>query len=273
MWVQAEYLPASLFSLKLSLATSSGARSLLVPTPFAIKTALVDAALRTEHESDAGALTESLVGSIVALRPCHRATVTNLFVRVLKPRREDGGGPARPSTEDATPTEGEPPTRPPRRGADRRSAETEEVSEDESGPGAGPYGKTIAYHEYVHLDGCLGIAIEVDDRELAGQISRLFTQIGYFGRRGSFFQITGAPEFVSELPAGFISVGVPQRTFAADGLIQVLDDWGAEMTFDKLNIYSPARIRLGRERVLHSTVLPYRRVSSSRSFTQYQVGS
>ena len=46
MWLIAEYQPVSLFSLKNSLATSSGGKSLLVPTPYAFKMALLDAACR-----------------------------------------------------------------------------------------------------------------------------------------------------------------------------------------------------------------------------------
>ena len=248
MWLQAEYLPASLFTLKLSLATSSGARSLLVPTPFAIKTALVDALLRTNAGGSPEALTRALAGSTVALRPSARATITNLFARVLKPRREDGGS----------------------SGGDR-GAESEGETESESGSATGPYGKTIAYREYVHLDGALGVAIETGDPALAESLSWLLAQVNYFGRRGSFFQLSARPTLAADLPAGFIPIGVPQQRFAADGLIQMLDDWGPEMTFDKLDIYSSGRIRLGRERVLHSAVLPYRRVRSSRSFTEYEL--
>jgi hypothetical protein len=46
MWLIADYQPVTLFSLKNSLATSSGGKSLLVPTPCAFKMALLDAACR-----------------------------------------------------------------------------------------------------------------------------------------------------------------------------------------------------------------------------------
>jgi hypothetical protein len=47
-WLIARYQPTSLFSLKHGDATSTGGKSLLVPTPFAIRMALLDAAIRTE---------------------------------------------------------------------------------------------------------------------------------------------------------------------------------------------------------------------------------
>ena len=47
MWLVARYAPTALFSLKPSLATSSGATTLLAPTPYALKMALLDVAYRT----------------------------------------------------------------------------------------------------------------------------------------------------------------------------------------------------------------------------------
>jgi hypothetical protein len=46
-WLIAEYQPTALFSLKISSATSSVGKTLVVPTPYSIKMALVDAAFRT----------------------------------------------------------------------------------------------------------------------------------------------------------------------------------------------------------------------------------
>src|SRR5947209_11040019 len=47
MWIMARYLPVALFSLKPAAATSSGGKTLLIPTPYAIKMALLDVAIRT----------------------------------------------------------------------------------------------------------------------------------------------------------------------------------------------------------------------------------
>src|SRR4029078_10890855 len=45
MWTIAYYEPTGLFSLRPALSTASGAQRLLVPTPFAIKMALLDVAI------------------------------------------------------------------------------------------------------------------------------------------------------------------------------------------------------------------------------------
>src|SRR6266478_3896806 len=47
MWIIARYLPVAPFSLKPAAATSSGGKTLLAPTPYAIKMALLDSAIRT----------------------------------------------------------------------------------------------------------------------------------------------------------------------------------------------------------------------------------
>jgi len=46
MWMIARYLPVAPFSLKPAAATSSGGKTLLVITPYAIKMALLDVAIR-----------------------------------------------------------------------------------------------------------------------------------------------------------------------------------------------------------------------------------
>ena len=43
MWLAVSYQPTSLFSLKLSSATNSAGKSLPVPSPYAVKMALLNA--------------------------------------------------------------------------------------------------------------------------------------------------------------------------------------------------------------------------------------
>jgi hypothetical protein len=42
------------------------------------------------------------------------------------------------------------------------------------------------------------------------------------------------------------------------------------LTFDHANIYSGKGIKLGKERILHHVVLPYRLVRSSKSYSYYE---
>jgi hypothetical protein len=231
MWVIAEYQPTALFSLKPAWATSSGGKSLLVPTPYAIKMALLDVACRTAGVAAGERAWPWLRDLTVALRPPKRIVVTNLFTRILKPSRT----PARPGTQHA-----------------------------------GPLGKTIGFREYVYLGGPLGIALRVDVGDQS-QLEDWLLQINYLGKRGGFVQLLSPPASSEALAPGFIiASGDAIRSFPADGIIQQLDDCDTGLTFEKANIYSGKRIKLGRERILHHAVLPYRLVRSSKSYSYYE---
>jgi hypothetical protein len=193
--------------------------------------ALLDAACRTVGVGEAKKVWPYLRDLTVALRPPKRVAVTNLFTRILKPRRHSAGPGA---------------------------------------PDAGPLGKTIAFREYVYFDGPLRIALggELRDRP---RVEDWLLQVNYLGKRGGFVQLLAPPVLVDTLPSEFIVASDDlAQSFHADGVIQQLDDCDSSLTFEKANIYSGKRIRLGRERVLRHVVLPYQLVRSSKSFSYYE---
>lgn len=82
-WLVVDYQPTSLFSLKTSQATSSVGVSLVIPTPYAIKMAFVDAAFRVGINMDQCAtLLRSLVSVEVRIAPSSAAIVTNTFLKI-----------------------------------------------------------------------------------------------------------------------------------------------------------------------------------------------
>jgi hypothetical protein len=94
-WLLAAYEPTALFSLKLSQATSSVGKTLIVPTPYAIKMAFVDAAFRAGLlDAECEAFFGALVGLDVRIAPPVAATVTHTFVKVRQESRK--GDPLRP---------------------------------------------------------------------------------------------------------------------------------------------------------------------------------
>jgi len=237
-WLIARYQPVSLFSLKHGEATSTGGKSLLVPTPFAIRTALLDVAIRVQGVAYGPRTFEHIKALRLALRPPQMAAVTNLFVKVLKPERNP----------------------------------------KERGRAMQP---TIAFREYVHLEGTLALALGGEPAHLK-RVAPLLPHISYLGKRGSFFQLLAPPEEVetanTQPPDGFTSLVAWNHvdeehtgpvTFPL-GCIQRLDDWGADMTFDKANIYTSDKIRVERERIRFDVVLPYQLVCSGRGFTLYE---
>ena len=146
-WLIANYHPVTLFSLKLGEATSTGAKTLLVPTPFAIRTALLDVAIRTQGVAAGPTAFKTIKDLRLAMRPPERVVVTNLFAKVLKPQRSDK--------------------------PDRKEAMQ----------------PTIAFREYVHLEGSLELALAGDESALT-IIEPLLAQVNYFGKRGSFFTVS-----------------------------------------------------------------------------------
>jgi len=233
MWILADYQPVGLFSLKVATATSSGGKSLLVPTPFALKMALVDAACRSRGVSEARALWPAIRELSVAVHLPERAVVTNLFTKILKPRRN----PAAPGSQDG-----------------------------------GPLGKTIAFREYVWSQGKLRLAVAPISEQQMPTLRELFLQINYLGKRGGFVQLTSPPRAVEDLPVGFVLLNPRdgQQVFDGRGVVQILDDCGPRMTFEQADVYSGQGVKLGKERVLNHIVLPYRLARSSRSYSLYE---
>lgn len=230
MWLIAQFEAVTLFSLKMSAATASGGKTLLTPTPYAVKMALLDAACRTAGVKRAEAWWPVLRDLAVALNPARQVVVTNLFQKVLRPRRR-----AAPAGD----------------------------------PDAGPFQKTIGYREYAHLVGAWELALGWESSDQLDWLPALLLNVNYLGKRGSFLQLLAGPQFAAEIPASFLSLTQEQMAFALTGTLQQLDDCGPSLTFDKANVYSSDRVTLGRDRLVRSIVLPYRLVRSSKAFSHY----
>jgi len=234
MWYQAFYLPISLFSLRQSLSTSSGAKTLLVPTPFALKTALLDAAIRVLGKEQATPLFPTIRDVQIAIQLPQQLVVMNSFLKIVRPKKN---GPS-----------------------------------DDLGSGLiTPLGSTIAYREFVSYDGALGLALSNSRGDaLPSEMIQLFAQINYFGKRGSFVQLTETPRLIDQLDEGWTLLTAEQRQFIAEGTVQMLDDFGPSITFERADITSGIRITLGKDRVQRPIVLPCRLVRSSRGYALYQ---
>ncbi len=271
MWVTAVYHQVSLFSLKPPDATSTGGKSLLVPTPSSIKMALLDAAIRTTGVQGGARIFPLLRDMAIALSPPPYIMVNNCFVRIQKPRRTDSG------SKGAGGKSG---------GEDEREQPAEEQPEQDgesSGSGLGPYTHNVGFREYVQYSGPLGLAAQVEVQEAAIRLSQLLPLVNYLGKRGGFFQLDSLPKVRSQLPPqqGFLqftespeigSAGVHIDQGAGGEprvLLQLLDDWSPEMTFDHVNVYAPS-LAVGKDRRQLLVQLPYRLLRSGHGFTLYQ---
>lgn len=236
MWLIAEYQPTTFFSLRPASATSSGGRTLLIPTPFAIRMALLDAAIRTQGLSK-GKQFFSLIKQIrIAIQPANAIIVNKTFTKILRFKEFK----VKASQKEAALTQAK---------ADHQW----------------PFQNTISYREYVQFAGKLVLAFEGDKVE---NLSNLLWQVNYLGKRGGFIQLDNAPYFVHQLPQGFtlLTEGIGQ-SFPL-GVLQVVDDWHEKITFENVDVYHPKG--MSGMRIFHQVIIPYRLTKSSRSYDLYE---
>ena len=231
MWYIVAYRLVSPISLKLSTATSTGGKSLLVPTPFAVKMALLEPTLLEVGISQAQAVWASICNATIAIQGPTYITVNNTFTKIMKPVRA-------------------------------------QAQVDVNTGLIPPMNHSIGFREYVWWQGDCRIAIELDGDAAAW--CRRLTRISYFGKRGGFVQAVAPPLICEALDEGFTNLCVTPESFVVDGTLQVMDDCAPNLPFEQVDIYSAKTLKVGKDRILRHVVLPYRVERSSRSFTLYR---
>jgi hypothetical protein len=241
MWIVARYLPIAPFSLKSASATASGGKTLLVPTPYAIKMALLDAAIRMFGLAEGERLFPFLRDLTIAFAPPNDLVVMKGFGKIQRLLKDKSN--------------------------EKKAQEAQERKH-------WPMQPTIAYREYVYYRDAFQLAFAAtSDAPLPPELAQLLLAINYFGKRGGFVQLLEPPYQIEDLPAGARFVNLTPADISAfhmAGTLQMLDDCGQTLTFQRANIYSPDRITLGKERILRHVVLPYRLERSSRGYSWYQ---
>lgn len=237
MWTIVRYAPVALFSLKPAAATSSGGKTLICPTPFAIKMALLDAAIRVRGLEAGKWLWPAIRDLRLQIALPQKVVVINTFTKIVRLKKN---GPS-----------------------------------DDDGSGLiTPLGSTIAYREYVSYGGEIGLAAQMGTADaLPASLTALFAHVSYLGKRGSFIQLLAPPEAHEDAqldPARWNAITQEQASFSVGGTLQMLDDCAPQMTFEHADIYSSKRITLGKERILRHIVLPYRLARSSRGYSLYE---
>ena len=240
MWTVARYLPVAPFSLKPASATASGGMTLLVPTPYALKMALVSAAIRVLGLAEGERLFPLLRDCTIAIAPPQNMVVMKSFGKIQRLLKDKSN---------------------------------EQKAQDAMERKHWPMQPTIAYREYVFYQGDLQLALAAPPASTLPEIvPQLLAALNYFGKRGGFVQLAAAPTQVETLPAArFVPLTSADFTVVHQtGTLQMLDDCGPTLTFQRANIYTPDRIALGKERILRHIVLPYQLLRSSRSYSWYQ---
>ena len=231
MWTIITYQPVGLISLKLATATSTGGKALLLPTPFAFKMALLDVILRDLGLEEGKRLWPAVRDAKLAVDGPQRIAVTNTFTKILRPDRNWG---------DPDPDTGL----------------------------IRPMLHTIGFREYVQWQGLMRMAFR-PGHDAAGDWARWLSMITYIGKRGGFIQAVHVAQ-ASVLPTTFTLLQPLQEAFPADGVLQIMDDCASHLSFEQVDIYSAKTMKVGKDRLLHHVVIPYRLIRASRGFTLYQ---
>ena len=243
MWTTARYRSTSLFSLRPALSTASGAQSLLVPTPFAIKMALVNVAIQRFGLPTLVRWWPIIRGLDIALDVPEFVVVNKTFIKIQ--RKTD---------------------LPKQKGIDKDAFITEKLHE-----GKWPLSPTIAFREFVQFDGDFGIALHTEEWQPDIPLATLLALVNYFGKRGGFFQLQSPPEIVDAVDRRWTLLTQPASTFPINGTLQMLDDCGANLTWEHVDVFSSKSIALGgKERVLQPIVLPYELRRSSYRYSLYE---
>src|SRR5215472_8450640 len=87
-WLVFRYSPAALFSLKMSRATSTAGKTLLTPTPYAVKMAFLDAALQHGLIDDPDRMVRTLAKAVLRLGVPAQACVTGTIQGVRQETRD-----------------------------------------------------------------------------------------------------------------------------------------------------------------------------------------
>jgi hypothetical protein len=248
-WVSVRYHPASFFSLRPAQATASGGKTLLCPTAYAIKMALLNASIQTAGLGEGERRFPAIRDLQIALRLPPTITALKSFAKIRRP-------------------------------AEFKDAKTrEEKMARLSEEGQYPFQSTIAYREFIQLgDPTQGLEASVVEIACGGSdtvtappawLGEALLAVNYLGKRGGFWQPLTLPTTVAELASEYIPITRDSDMFAMDGTLQMLDDCGAKLTFQQANIYTASRVSLGEGRVLRYVVLPYRLERSSRGYSRY----
>ena len=218
-------------------ATSKGGKTLFVPTPYAVKMALIDACFRSaesDAEQQARRIFDFVKWSEVRVLPPEHCVVHNTFIKVLDYDREGDEGPFKSTI---------------------------------------AYREFAFFRGEMHVAiGVNGLAPHGQQ-----EISDLFWRVNTFGKRGSFWQCVQVTVVDHPLPAGYTDerTRLLEESIPFYASTHALDDFGdalctAKDAFDRISTYGRGSITLGQHRVLRLSAIPYTRVSADRRSTYYR---
>lgn len=224
----------SLFSLKDSNSTNSGAKSLFLPSPYAIKMAILNQAITLDGiDFETGKEKNEYFKMVrdANIDFCIQGSfcMNNCFVKILRVKED-------------------------KRGKKQKEAGIKFTSGVQN---------TISFREYLHINEPIEIIFTVKTKDQKEFLKTYLHKINYFGKRGCFFQFIEYKKHTKEPNVKHLN-----HDLLSSGLIQEYDDFNENFTFEHVNNYG-GKTSIKREKKI--LVLPMSREHSSKSFTKYSV--
>lgn len=240
-WLVLKYLPVSLFSLRMTHATSKGGKTLLVPTPYAFKMTMIDACFRVfggnKAEIEARQVFDLIKGCEIRFSPPKHCIVQNTFIKIRQEERDAPKGFYVPTI---------------------------------------AYREFCFYSGDV-----LKVAFKINSlsNNEVKLLINLGAHINCIGKRGSFWQFVESEILDCDIASSEYTVPqIEDQSNIAEtgnhGWSHSLDDFGDKLCeakdgFDRMSTYGEGRIELGKHRVLIDTLIPYKFQRASRNFTHF----
>ncbi len=232
MWLQVIYLPTTLFSLKSSSATNSAGKSLISPSPYSVKMALLNAIITfgsleliTDSKEEKFQLIRDLE---IRFGLPERIIVNNCFVKIQKAIRSD--------------------------------------SQNKKDNPNLQFQSTVAFREYVYFDGELKIAINIKDMNAQDLefLKKWLIRINYFGKKGCFFQFLGFNELenLSNEYSTLLTDGI------GSGVMFPMDDVSKHKKVKFENMSNLSSRGAKREQQIH--IFPFELKTANKNFTHFE---
>lgn len=232
MLLEVVYKPTSLFSLRKSDATNPAAKSLIAPSPYSIKMALINAAITFKSFDDD--IFEMIKNLEIHYNLPDFICVNNCFVKnqskyEIKTKKEDVN------------------------------------LEDIEGHA---FKTTIGFREYVYYNDLVKILIktEIKEKEKIDFLKSLLIRINYFGKRGCFFQFMEAKEYNDDrrpLGYSYIFDEVISAKHEKNMIIFKMDDVDKGAKFTNMNSYSREKAK----RISKIYCFEYEQYRANKNFT------
>ncbi len=231
MWITSKYQPTSLFSLRESRTTSSGAMTHIMPSPYSIKMAIIDVVLRHQGKDKGKEVFGWLKNLTIALKNPEELVINNSFIKIAKVPKE------------------------PKKVVEPRNL---------------PFGRSVAFRQFVYLHGEIGISFNIEDLndEQLSILNWALPKINYFGKRGSFFQFKEFIQNPSENEIGTLPYNPDMSSFPRNTYMQLMDDMAESLTFEKVDITSDKKIK-DQDRDIKLYLFPISLAKSSKGYSLY----